>query len=83
MSTRLDLRVAAIEKEIAIINRRLEAPAPREDWLDGVFGAFANDPHFESAMDLGRAYRESLAPKRRQGIKKAKTGSAKVNGHPR
>ncbi|MEW6209638.1 MAG: hypothetical protein AB1631_14820 [Acidobacteriota bacterium] len=43
---------------------QLEKSAPsQKDWLDEIYGAFADDPHFEEAMRLGREYRESLRPK--------------------
>ena len=49
---------------MARVKERLEkAPVEREDWLDEIYGAFANDLHFEEAMRFGRKYRESLRPK--------------------
>jgi len=60
----IELRIAALEAEMARVKKRLEkGPVEREDWLDEIYGAFANDPHFEEAMRLGRKYRESLRPK--------------------
>jgi hypothetical protein len=48
------------------------------DWLDDIYGAFANDPDFEEAMRLGREYRESLRPKaRRKRIRKTAKNAAK------
>lgn len=62
----LSLRVAALEAEVERIRGQLQnaqnAP-PQQDWLDLIYGAFANDPHFEEAMRLGREYRESLRPR--------------------
>ncbi len=60
----IELRVAALEAEVARLKEQLEKVAPSKgDWLDEIYGAFANDPDFEEAMRLGREYRESLRPK--------------------
>ena len=59
----IESRVAALEAEVAQLKERLEKAAPRVDWLDEIYGAFADDPDFEEAMRLGREYRESLRPK--------------------
>lgn len=59
----IEHRVAALEAEMARVKEQLEkAVSSRGDWLDEIYGAFADDPHFEEAMRLGREYRESLRP---------------------
>jgi hypothetical protein len=63
----IELRVTRLEAEMAQLKKQLEqANPPTKDWLDDIYGAFANDPHFEEAMRLGREYRESLRPKPRK-----------------
>lgn len=60
----IEHRVAALESEVARLKEQLEKAVPAKgDWLDEIYGAFADDPHFEEAMRLGREYRESLRPK--------------------
>lgn len=60
----IELRVAALEAEMARLKEQVEKTIPSQgDWLDEIYGAFADDPHFEAAMRLGREYRESLRPK--------------------
>lgn len=62
----IELRVAALEDEVARLKEQLEKVAPSQgDWLDDIYGAFNNDPIYEEAMRLGREYRESLRPKPR------------------
>ena len=57
MSQALEKRVEELEKTVADLKAKLEA-APREkDWQRSV-GVFANDPDYDSAMRLGRVYRE-------------------------
>ncbi len=60
----IELRVAALEAEMARLKEQLAKSAGAErDWLDEIFGVFDNDPIYEEAMRLGREYRESLRPK--------------------
>lgn len=73
---KLSERVAAVEREIAKL--RSELPQPKKQWLDQIYGAFANDPVYDEAMRLGREYRESLRPKPEK-----KREAKKSSGHPR
>jgi len=60
----LELRVAALEAEVARLKERLEkAAGASRDWLDEIYGACADDPIYDEAMRLGREYRESLRPR--------------------
>jgi hypothetical protein len=79
----IEQRVAALEADVARLKEQLEsAVPPRGDWLDEIYGAFADDPHFEEAMRMGRAYRESLRPKpSRRTARKAGKRSARACQH--
>ena len=73
----IELRVAALEAEVARLRQRLEKPVEtKKHWVDEVYGAFAGDPDFLEAMRLGRKYRESLRPKPKK--RKAKTASKRA-----
>ena len=63
MSVNLEHRVAALEKQIARLQRgqKLNTDSGRP-WLDDLYGKFTGDPIFEQAMRLGRKYRRSLRP---------------------
>jgi hypothetical protein len=65
MSAReIEMRVAALETEVARLKEQLEKVAPsKKNWLDEIYGVFDNDPIYEEAMRLGREYREPLRPK--------------------
>ncbi len=67
----LEERVAALE-EVARLKAKVETPnkGAAVDWLDVVWGSFANDPMYEEAMRLGREWRESFRPKPRRRRKK-------------
>ncbi len=69
-SSSLEKRVAALEEEMAVLRRRIEAVAPTEPWWERVAGTFEHDPVYEQAMKLGRKYRESLRPAKQRGRKK-------------
>ena len=79
----IELRVAALEAEMARVKEQLEKSAGSQgDWLDEIFGVFDNDPIYEEAMRLGREYRESLRPKAvRKPARKAARKTVKRRRH--
>ena len=59
MNESVEQRLEALEKEVAKLRGQLAELKPREkDWTRSI-GIFANDPVFESAMKLGREWREA------------------------
>jgi hypothetical protein len=75
----LESRIAALEAKVAQLNTPPEIGAIGDDWVDKIYGAFADDPDYDKAMELGRQYRESLRPKPRakQAAPKKRQSSAK------
>ena len=61
----LSERVARLEEQVSRLSEQVSGAArPQEAvWWKKVVGVFQDDPEFEEAMRLGRAYRESLRPK--------------------
>ncbi len=60
----VEVRLTAIETELASLKKQVQLnKETKPDWLDSVWGSFANDPMYDEAMELGRKYRESLRPK--------------------
>jgi hypothetical protein len=55
---KLEARVATLEAEVTRLKSRQHRP-----WWEVISGTFANDPTYDEAMALGRAYRESQRPK--------------------
>lgn len=77
-AARIESRVAALEEEVASLKRRLSKPAKaKAHWVEGVYGAFANDPDFLEAMRLGRKHRESLRPRSAKRTTKRKPDARK------
>ncbi|HWQ33973.1 MAG TPA: hypothetical protein VNQ79_14075 [Blastocatellia bacterium] len=63
-SALIEARLSALEAEVARMKQQVETVGESgKDWLDEVYGSFANDPDYDKAMELGRKYRESLRPK--------------------
>lgn len=59
----LEERVAALEAAVVRLSQERPAAAEvKQPWWAEIWGTFKNDPHYEEAMRLGRAYRESLRP---------------------
>jgi hypothetical protein len=75
----LEMRVIALEAEVAELKARLKGKRVADPWLEVVWGSFADDPAaHEEAMRLGREWRESFRPKPRKS--KARRGtSGKTN----
>lgn len=55
---KLEARVAMLEAEVKRLKSKQHRP-----WWEVISGTFANDPTYDEAMALGRAYRESQRPK--------------------
>ena len=77
----LEERVAALEAQVARLNQHIEqssggSAANGEDPWKNVYGAFADDPTFLEAMELGRQWRESFRPKppRKRKVKNGRAG---------
>jgi hypothetical protein len=59
MTSTLEQRLEVLEGQVADLNRQLEELRPKtKDWTRS-FGLFAGDPHHESAVRLGREWREA------------------------
>ena len=61
----LKSRIDALEREVEQLKGQRQAPARNKEWLDQIWGTFADDPLFDEAMKLGRKWRNSQRPKRR------------------
>jgi len=78
----MEARIASLENEVKELKDLLKngqgTSTGKKDWLDDIWGSFANDPDYDKAMELGRKYRESLRPKpvrKRSGKSRKKSGS--------
>jgi len=58
-------RIARLEEQVSRLSQQVTgaAASPETAWWKRIVGVFQDDPEFEAAMRLGRAYRESLRPR--------------------
>jgi len=61
----LKSRLDALEKEVFQLKAERKSAAKNKDWLEQIWGTFADDPLFDEAMELGRQWRKSQRPKAR------------------
>jgi hypothetical protein len=66
-SAALEKRLAALEQQVARLQREGSGTPDPRGWVDDLYGKFAKDPIFERAMKLGRQYRKSLRPRAGRG----------------
>lgn len=55
-------RIARLEAQVSRLSQQEAAATADAAWWKRIVGVFQDDPEFEAAMRLGRAYRESLRP---------------------
>jgi len=54
-------RLAALEEKVAELwSKAKSSESPNRPWWEQIAGTFADDPMYEEAMRLGRAWRETL-----------------------
>lgn len=60
----LEQRVEQLEKELDQLKQQVQPKDEKfeQPWWEKLVGAFADDPDFEAAVELGREYRQSLKP---------------------
>lgn len=79
----LEARVVSLENEVnhlkGLLKSSQSATTEKKDWLDDIWGSFADNPDYDKAMELGRKYRESLRPKpaRKRSAKSRKKAAVK------
>jgi hypothetical protein len=71
----IEKRLEALEAEVAALKQQVNAGKDDRPWWQQISGAFAGDPAFLKAMELGRKWRESTRPKRK-GRKSRKHGDS-------
>lgn len=66
----LENRVEALEREVEQLKAAQSSPAPKANWIDDIYGIFADDPGFVEMVELGAQYRERDRAKARQTAKR-------------
>ena len=68
MSSKLEARIEALEREVREVAKVVQTLAVRPDWRS-TFGMSANDPGFEEMVRLGREYRMRQRPKSKRNAR--------------
>ena len=63
MSETLEVRLAKVERDLAILKARTLANEPKGDWLESFVGIFADDSDFDEIVRLGKEFRNEDRPK--------------------
>lgn len=74
-------RITILENEVARLRQELRSSVGnKKDWIDAIYGSFANDPDYDKAMELGRKYREAQRPKpaKKKAVKKTQSGKRRA-----
>jgi len=58
LTTDLEIRLATLEAEVALLKRLLPTVS-ETPWWEKIVGTFAEDPVYEEAMQFGQEYRFS------------------------
>jgi hypothetical protein len=58
--TTVEERLAAVERELADLKRRIPSRADGKSWVERIAGTFKDDPEFEEVVRLGREFRKSV-----------------------
>ncbi len=69
MSSKLEARIEALEREVREVAKVVQTLAVRPDWRS-TFGMSANDPGFEEMVRLGREYRMRQRPKSKRNARR-------------
>jgi len=60
----LESRVDSLEAEVERLKINVsQSGSPTGDWVDQMYGLFADYPDFDKVIELGKKYRESLRAK--------------------
>ena len=78
MSSKLETRVAVLERELASLKEQVQEQ--QQPWWKANLGQFADDPLYDTAMKLGRTYRQGSRPsaKRKATAKSVEGGKSRV-----
>ncbi len=56
---RIEERLAAVEKTVSELQRRLAKLPPVGNWLEQITGSFKDEPAFDEVLKYGRAIRSA------------------------
>jgi hypothetical protein len=58
-----EMRLAAVERAVADLQRRLTGASPSGNWLEGITGSISDEAAFLEVLEFGRAWRQADRPR--------------------
>ncbi len=62
MADTIEVRLAKVERELAILKARTGENGTKANWIEKITGSFKDDPDFDEIVRLGKEMRDSELP---------------------
>jgi len=63
MAQTIEVRLAKVERELAILKAKTGENSTKANWIEKITGSFKDDPDFDEIVRLGKEFRQSDRPK--------------------
>ena len=62
MAETIEVRLAKVERELAILKARTGEGGTKANWIEKITGSFKDDPDFDEIVRLGKELRDAELP---------------------
>ncbi|MCA9013095.1 MAG: hypothetical protein KDB01_25265 [Planctomycetaceae bacterium] len=62
MADTIEVRLAKVERELAILKARTGDNGTKANWIEKITGSFKDDPDFKEIVRLGKEMRDAELP---------------------
>ena len=62
MTETIEVRLAKVERELAILKARTGENGTKANWIEKITGSFKDDPDFDEIVRLGKEMRDAELP---------------------
>lgn len=62
MAETIEVRLAKVERELAILKARTGENGTKANWIEKITGSFKDDPDFDEIVRLGKEMRDAELP---------------------
>ena len=64
MAETIEVRLAKVERELAILKARTGENSTKANWIEKITGSFKDDPDFDEIVRLGKEMRDAELPEK-------------------